>query len=326
MVNIVPWQPDYISIHSNQPQDPSNPSAHRRPWQPGFLRRLPWAGVISILLALGCTAAAVAIALESDNAPLDRWVMGGYDVQPAVLLSIVATIGNALFVFAFTQGATIHWWNQALDPRGANLSRLHSSYHYGSGLVAIFSSVAALNTVAVAGLFMPILLMDTPLFQRSVGILQTSDFSRTNATIPISPSPFMQGSTGVLPDHTPWPALYHPLFAKVLQQYTNRDPILFPNGTCIGSCHLEVIAPGWDIDCTETTTPYRLATYYEQQAYYESAYSNGTAMKNSTYDGPKVIQTVFDVDVVYNYTYPLTSSSFYDSGVWVGPLQRTDHS
>jgi len=38
--------------------------------------------------------------------------------------------------------------------RGATLKELHSSYAYGSGLTAIFSSVAAFNTVALAAVFM----------------------------------------------------------------------------------------------------------------------------------------------------------------------------
>lgn len=87
----------------------SSTSPRRRPWQTGFFKRLPWAGVLSILLALGCAVAAVAVAMASDGKELDYFKMNGYAVQPAVLLAIFATIANALLVFAFTQGATTHW-------------------------------------------------------------------------------------------------------------------------------------------------------------------------------------------------------------------------
>ena len=307
---------------SGQSQEPA---AHvrRRPWQPSFFKRLPWLGVISIILALGCAAIAVSIAVESDGQPLDHWQVNGYVVQPAVLLSIVATIGNALLVYAFTRGATVHWWKTALDPRGITLSELHSSYHYGSGLTAIFGNIHAFNTVAVAALFMPILLIDTPLLQRSVGVVQRFNLGQTNTTIPISPAPFMLGSTGILPDHDPSPTLYHPLFAKILQQYTNREPILFPKDTCMGTCHFEVEAPGWDVECTESTESYHLATWHERNQYYDNTSSNGTLLKNSTYDGPNPVQMVFNIDVVYNYTLPdFKINNDYAGGFLVGPHHK----
>lgn len=94
--------PESQSVEISGPQ-------RKRPWQPGVFRRLPWAGVVSIILALGCAIAGVAIAIASDGKELDFFTVNGYAVQPAVLLSIFATIANALLVFAFTQGATIHW-------------------------------------------------------------------------------------------------------------------------------------------------------------------------------------------------------------------------
>lgn len=104
--------PEYESINSLDEKLKHEFVAHvrRRPWKPGFLRRLPWLGAMAILLAMGCAVAAVSIAICSDKQPLDRWRVNGYDVQPAVLLSIVATVGNALLVYAFTRGATVHWY------------------------------------------------------------------------------------------------------------------------------------------------------------------------------------------------------------------------
>lgn len=66
--------------------------------------------MLSMILALGCGIAAISLALAIDGKPLDYWKINGYVVQPAVLLSVVATIANALLVFAFTEGATISWY------------------------------------------------------------------------------------------------------------------------------------------------------------------------------------------------------------------------
>ena len=206
------------------------------------------------------------------------------------------------------------------------MTELHSSYAYGSGLTAIFSSVAAFNTVALAAVFMPILLMDGPLLQRSVGVDQNLDVTRLNMTIPMSPSPLMAGSTGIYSDHEYSPGLYHPLFAKVLQQYTNRNPVVFPASLCDASCEIDVQAPGWDIDCSTSEEPYRLANYFESMESYKSSneFSNGTQRPNSTYDGPKVTQTVFDVKSIYNYTYDAAiGGSMYSSGYVSLALQST---
>jgi hypothetical protein len=137
----------------------------------------------------------------------------------------------------------------------------------------------------------------------------------------LSPSPLIDGATGIYTDHAYFPGLYHPVFAKVLQQYTNRDPILFPAGTCNGNCEVEVSASGWDIECSNTSEPQRLATYFELEDYYKNGntFGNGTQRSNSTYDGPKPVQTVFDVKSIFNYTYGSTGIMFqgYDIGSYV---------
>lgn len=269
-----------------------------RPWQPGFVKRFPWSGVLSLILAFSCGIAAVVIALISEGKPLDYWTVRGYVVQPAVLLSIFATIANALLVFAFTQGATIAWWTSGF--KGSSLKNLHNSYHYGTGALSAFTSLTAFNTVAFASIFMLFLLMDGPLFQRASSVVQSSKFSQTNNSIPISPSPMMTGATGIVPDHSNelTPSLYHPLFSNVLQQYNNRTPIELPGTGCIGDCRSEIVAPGWDIDCVESTEPYRLIDYNELMAYEATLHpaNNGTTEKsNGSYHGPAWKQTTFSV-------------------------------
>lgn len=84
------------------------------------------------------------------------------------------------------------------------------------------SSVTSFNTVAVAGLLMPVLLMDGPLLQRASNVVQRTHETWQNSTIPVTSSPFMQGVSGIMTDHESSPSLYHPLFAGVLRQYENR--------------------------------------------------------------------------------------------------------
>ena len=182
----------------SQPQKPTRAFTTRsRPWETGFFRRLPWSGFLAIILALGCTAAATAIGLASDGKPVGYWTVNGQVLQPAVLLSIAATATNTFLVFAFTKGATIHWWKMAFE--GTTLEQLHSSYHYGSGVIAIFTSARSINLVALASMLMPILLMTGPLLQRASSVSQRIHESQANVSIPISPAPYIQGATGIIP-------------------------------------------------------------------------------------------------------------------------------
>ncbi|KAK5165560.1 uncharacterized protein LTR77_009089 [Saxophila tyrrhenica] len=308
----IPKYTELYSLHSlhHSEQGPDSVNATpRRPWQPGFFKRLPWTGVLSIILALGCGIAAISLGLKIDGKRFDYWTVGGYVVQPAVLLSVLATVANALLVFAFAKGATIHWWHSAV--RGATLEQLHSSWAFGSDWTAIFTSVAAFNTVALAAVFMPILLADGPLLQRAVVVVTTPNVTHTNQTIPLSPSPFLSGGTAFFIDHAAEPSLYHPLFAKVVQQYTAREPILVPTGLCNGNCELEVSAPGWDIECDSSATQHELATYDDLTEYLKNTDSNYTEYRNSTYRGPEVDQIVFNVELTYGYDYPAN----YEDGV-----------
>jgi hypothetical protein len=94
------------------------------------------------------------------------------------------------------------------------------------------------------------------------------------------------------------------MFAEVLQQYTNRVSVTLSDTLCEGNCTAEIIGPGWDVECSRSERPYRLATYEEIQDLASNAntFENGTVRPNSTYDGPENVQTVFKVLVDYNFT------------------------
>lgn len=94
------------------------------------------------------------------------------------------------------------------------------------------------------------------------------------------------------------------MFAEVLQQYTNRVSVTLPDALCEGNCTAEIMGPGWDVECSQSERPYRLATYEEIQELASDAntFENGTVRPNSSYSGPPNVQTVFEVLVGYNFT------------------------
>lgn len=91
--------------------------------------------------------------------------------------------------------------------------------------------MTAFNTVAVASLLMPILLMDGPFLQRASKVVTRVQETQSHATLPITASPFVKGATGIMPEYETVVRLYQPLFAEILQQYANRGHygILLPS-------------------------------------------------------------------------------------------------
>jgi hypothetical protein len=69
-----------------------------------------------------------------------------------------------------------------------------------------------------------------------------------------------------------------------------------PGSLCTGDCEVDVIRPEWDVERFLSEKRYQTATYANQQRNWSDTnmFSNGTVRTNSTYNGPNLIQTVFD--------------------------------
>jgi hypothetical protein len=282
----------------------------RRRWQTGLWQRLPWSGLLALIVGLGCGITALSIAMVSNGKPLDFWRVHGYDVQPTVLLSILTTVANIVLGYAFSCGLTVSWWLSAL--RGRTLRHLHTSQSQATSLVALFSRRPAFNVVTVASILLATLLMDQPLFQRGIRVVTRQGNESIIATFPVSSSPLQKGATGIIADHKDdlQPALYHPLFSNVSRQYDLRDAIRIPGFTCVGSCATEIVTAGWDVACNESSTPYRLMSDEEFIDWRDSDDSdeNSTTV---TYSGPARTQTMFNVSAVYNASDAFAAGSNY---------------
>jgi hypothetical protein len=272
-----------------------------RPWRPGILRQLPWSGLLALLLGLSCGIAALTIALTSDSKALDHWHVNSYSIQPTVLLAILVTFVNALLGYALASGITIFWWSSALA--GKTLRQLHASQSRGDSLAAAFAFRPVLNAVTIASVFNVLLLMDQPLFQRGIRVVSRTWKESKTMTIPISSSPMQRGATGVNPDHSFYtrPELFYPVFAEVVRQNQNRTPIQFELQGCEGRCEFDIVSTGWEVDCIEWETPYRMMTFEDYQAinYYHT----------EGYEAPSRTQPAFSVNITYNPG---------DDSIWLG--------
>lgn len=275
--------------------------ASRRGWRTGFWRRAPISGVLALITGILCAIATIAVLKASDGLPINHWRVGGYNVQPTVLLSVFATLANALFRYALTEGAKISWWVHA--QQGTSIGALHRSWDHAQSALPIATAGRDITFNAVASFFVVLLLIDGPLFQRASSVGVVTRHNTTELVVPISSSPFMAGATGIYADHDYQsdPTLMNPLFSKILQHYNNRDPIVLPEFGCKGRCELQIIAPGWDIECDSWTSPYQLMTSGDFIKWENASYNN------ESYSGPADMQTVF----WSNITYDTAAGSMY---------------
>lgn len=119
------------------------------------------------------------------------------------------------------------------------------------------------------------------------------EHQRTNSS-----SPLQRGSTSIIPAYagSPQPVLFHPLFATVAQQYQNRAPIQLDLPECRGTCELDIIAAGWDVDCFEWKLPYHLM---ERENYWMWYNARVYDKDESLYEGPPAFSAAFSVATYY---------------------------
>lgn len=267
---------------------------HERPWQTGVWKHLPWTGLLSLLEEFLCGVAAILTARSFDDKPLDHWKVNDITVQPTVLLSVLATVSKACLTYAFTTGLAIFWWNTALS--GTTLRQLDACQQQSSSLKGLCRKRPVFNSVALASVAMLLLMAEGPFLQRALQVVTRERHGDTEFTIPISPSPLMWGSTGIIMTHghTMEPTMYNPLFAHVLQQYDSRDNISLTIPSCQGTCLADILAPGWDIECTTNTSEYRLMALDEFDDW------QNTIRENKTWTGPSQRQPMYSTNVTFD--------------------------
>jgi len=194
---------DYASVNNQQ--------AHGggRPWQPGFFRRIPWAGLLCLLGSLLGVVASIAILRASDGVPISDW-----RYSPTVYLSISYTITNILLAVALGHGVTISWWRKALGT-DTELGDLHRYWNFGTSPVAALLSGRKFNFIALACLLVAITPANGPLLQRSssVAVQVTSE----PVTMQIAAAPIIQSPTGYLSGRSLAVSLISTRYAPVVQ-------------------------------------------------------------------------------------------------------------
>jgi hypothetical protein len=269
-----------------------------RPWQSGLLKHLPWTGLLSLLAAILCGVGAIVVAHDFDDKLLDHWTIRGVTVQPTVLLSVLATVSKACLGYAFATGITISWWRSAVV--GTSLHQLHVSHQQSNNLQGLFGKRPKLNSVAVASVATLLLMAEGPLLQRALHVVTRTRQVDIELTVPISSSPLMTGRTSFFLDgfSTSTPQLYTPSFAQIVQQYNARQDIVLPEFGCQGTCVTDIVAAGWDIECSTNASDYRLMSEIEYASYLGNQSWTGTPAEQIMF-ATKVTRTFVEQSKVF---------------------------
>ncbi|KAK8197963.1 hypothetical protein IWZ00DRAFT_144170 [Phyllosticta capitalensis] len=233
-----------------------------KPWQPGWIRRLP-VGLLSLFFGIASMAMSAVVLWASDGKEIETWPSSAlHRAQPSVFLSVLAACANTFLRFALAKAVSVTWWQRALE--GTTLNDLHQAWAFGSSLQASLFAGRNFNLVALASIISSIIIIDGPLLQQASSVVTRNHTQTTLATAALStdyiPSGFSTswgysyGSSKI--DFT---GLYQRNFSQVLQAYTARDDIKLSYTGCRGTCSMNVEAEGFDVDCERGTIPYNFS-------------------------------------------------------------------
>jgi hypothetical protein len=216
------------------------------PWTPGFLRRLPYRGVLALLAVLLCAGADAFILYKSDGKPVDSWM-----VSPSVLLAILSSIANACLGFARSQGVVISWGRKAR--RGGTLYDLSRYWESGDSILSAATPGRGFNFVALATILATAIALDGPLLQRASNIVSVPDIRTINVTALIAEE-LPYGYTGFGNILTDDQLVMNQTFVQVFNSYLTRAPITTDFSGCVGTCTGEIKAAGLKFDCLDESS------------------------------------------------------------------------
>ena len=154
-------------------------------WQPGYRKRFPTFGALSLLAVLLCALGSVAVLIGSDRVSSSRWTPW---LAPNVCLQGLNALSNIMLAIAIAQGIAITWWRKAM--RGASVAELHRSWEFSSGFSSVLLNFWSFDKVALAALAMKVAIIDGLLFQRATSTYVQQDPPAQIETLAIAATEF----------------------------------------------------------------------------------------------------------------------------------------
>ncbi|KAH6686692.1 hypothetical protein F5X68DRAFT_232034 [Plectosphaerella plurivora] len=229
----------------------------KRPWKPGFFSSFPVLGILSAVLGVAFTGLAIALIRSCDKLETSDWT---FPYQPSVLLAATSAISNALLATAFSSGAGVYFWRQAV--KGHKLTDLHYNWHGGQGPTGALTSLVHFKAVHVSlvCLFVSLTaIVRGPLFQQSLRVETDVHWTKGNFSFPIART--VDSSWGGRVSSNVANVIYSTNFSSVVAGFHNREAMTVPSVPC-DNCTVSVEGFGFYAECSTSRTPFNMTQHF----------------------------------------------------------------
>ncbi|KAK8024374.1 hypothetical protein PG993_012440 [Apiospora rasikravindrae] len=221
------------------------------------MANLPWTFALALVSTVAWFSGCIGVIAAADQTRTDSW-----GVSPTVLLAILGPLGSMFLQYALSCGTAITWWKSALD--GTTLGTLHRQWDHGTGVWAAITSGRHADCIALAKVMTLFVFVVNPLLQRALTtklatVHEDVKLSTTAATDvdSLSKMNFTDVYMGFWRD----PVELSPKMSRIMEQFTDRQPITGAISGCTGNCSGTLIAAGVDPRCRRVRNTNYTADY-----------------------------------------------------------------
>ncbi|KAJ6782869.1 hypothetical protein PWT90_07963 [Aphanocladium album] len=229
--------------------------AQSSPWRPGIFHSMPWLGLGALLAGLASAIAAIVVLYSANGKAVTEWPTPQHPVQLTVVLAILSALGSAALGAAHMEGVTIAWWTKMLC--GGDLRDSHRFWEHGSSAWKSATQLQHMSKVSLSSLLLVLMLASGPLLQRAATIkpVRLSAVASLQAAVPTNT---LRGPTGLYLSHARVASVLTTRFGQAVQNFTAHSDIKLDVHGCQGSCTGVIVAPGFDVSCSQAMVPYNL--------------------------------------------------------------------
>lgn len=246
-----------LSLNTDRSDSPTTSITHAKPevshWQPGYLKRFPYVGVIALLTTLLTAVCCVIVLYLSNGKSSAEWPR---NFPPNVALSVFTSIGNLALATAFSRGTSIAWWRMAMN--GATLAQLHESWSTTNSALGILSALSHLDKLGMAMIMVKLAVLDNVFYQRATSTYVGQDIARPVSISGVAATEFPTTGYVVSEGFSAQTAcncfMIGDTYTPVLNTWETSNGFfqgynkLFQQ--CNGVCYTHINAIGFEIDCT----------------------------------------------------------------------------
>lgn len=266
-----------------------------RPWTPGVFANLPWGFMLVLFGTVAWFGGCIGVIFAADKTKTDSWV-----IAPTVILAILGPLGSMMLQYALSCGLVITWWKSALS--GTTLGILHRQWDHGTSTWAAITSGKTMDKIALAKFMVMSVFAVNPLLQRALTTslrTEREDVRLSTAAATDVQSLQDMNFTDAYRDSFYDPVQLSPAMTRIVQQFTDREPITEATSGCTGNCSGTLVAAGIDFQCNTVRNTSFAANFRNGAGGTTQVFKTGTNVMNY-HTGADFNLTVFYAETEIN--------------------------